>query len=54
MAENTNYKLNKFQEDVLELIPDDEIDKTYIALKTFVDAYEKIITDSTKKSCKIS
>ena len=54
MAENTNYKLNKFQEEVLELIPDDEIDKTYIALKTFVDAYEKIITDSAKKSCKIS
>ncbi len=54
MAENTNYKLNKFQEEVLELIPDNEIDKTYTALKTFVDAYEKIITDSTEKTCKIS
>ncbi|MDP8204558.1 MAG: MarR family transcriptional regulator [Candidatus Tenebribacter mawsonii] len=54
MAENTSYKLNKFQEEVLELIPDNEIDKTYSALKTFVDAYEKIITDSTKKTCEIS
>jgi len=54
MAENTNYKLNKFQEDVLKLIPDNDVDKTYTALKTFVDAYEKTITDSTEKTCKIS
>ncbi len=46
MAENTKYKLNKFQQEVLELIPDEEIDKTYDYLKLFVDAYEKIITDS--------
>lgn len=47
MAENTKYKLNKFQQEVLELIPEEEIDKTYYYLKMFVDAYEKIITDST-------
>ena len=46
MAENTKYKLNKFQEDVLQLIPEDEIDQTYHYLKLFVDAYEKKITDS--------
>ncbi len=48
MAENTKYKLSKFQEDVLELIPENEIDKTYNYLKLFVDAYEKIITDSSE------
>ena len=47
MAENTKYKLSKFQQEVLELIPEEEIDKTYDYLKLFVDAYEKIITDST-------
>lgn len=46
MAEDTKYKLNKFQEEVLELIPNEEIDKTYEYLKLFVDAYEKRITDS--------
>ncbi len=46
MAENTKYKLNKFQEEVLKLIPEDEIDQTYHYLKLFVDAYEKKITDS--------
>lgn len=46
MAENTKYKLNKFQEEVLKLIPEDEIDKTYHYLKLFVDAYDKEITDS--------
>ena len=48
MAENTKYKLSKFQQEVLELIPKEEIDKTYDYLKLFVDAYEKIITDSTE------
>ncbi|MCK5051754.1 MAG: MarR family transcriptional regulator [Candidatus Cloacimonetes bacterium] len=48
MAENTKYKLSKFQEEVLELIPEEEIDKTYDYLKLFVDAYEKIITDSSE------
>ena len=48
MAENTKYKLSKFQKDVLELIPEEEIDKTYDYLKLFVDAYEKIITDSSE------
>ena len=46
MAEDTKYKLSKFQEEVLELIPNEEIDKTYEYLKLFVDAYEKRITDS--------
>jgi len=49
MAENTKYKLNKFQEEVLSLIPDEEIDKTFNYLKLFVDAYEKKITESTQK-----
>lgn len=49
MAENTKYKLNKFQQEVLKLIPVEEIDKTYKYLKLFVDAYEKTITDSTIK-----
>jgi len=48
MAENTKYKLNKFQEEVLKLIPENEIDQTYNYLKLFVEAYEKIITDSHK------
>jgi len=47
MAEDTKYKLSKFQEEVLELIPNEEIDKTYEYLKLFVDAYEKRITDSS-------
>ena len=47
MAEDTKYKLNKFQQEVLELIPEDEINKTYDYLKLFVDAYDKIITDSS-------
>ena len=46
MAEDTKYKLSKFQEEVLKLIPNEEIDKTYEYLKLFVDAYEKRITDS--------
>ena len=50
MAENTKYKLSKFQQEVLELIPKEEIDKTYDYLKLFVDAYEKIITDSSVKA----
>jgi len=54
MAENTKYKLNQFQKEVLELIPDEDVDKTYDYLKLFVDAYDKIITDSTDKSCRIS
>ena len=54
MAENTKYKLNQFQTEVLEQIPDDEIDKMYDYLKLFVDAYDKIITDSAKTSCEIS
>ena len=49
MAENTKYKLSKFQQEVLASIPDEEIDKTYNYLKLFVDAYEKVITDSTGK-----
>ncbi|NQT65236.1 MAG: MarR family transcriptional regulator [FCB group bacterium] len=48
MAENTKYKLNKFQQEVLELIPEEEIDRTYDYLKLFVDAYDKKITDSTE------
>ncbi|MCD6177321.1 MAG: MarR family transcriptional regulator [Candidatus Cloacimonetes bacterium] len=48
MAENTKYKLNKFQKEVLEILPDDEIDKTYDYLKLFIDAYDKIITDSSE------
>lgn len=54
MAADTKYKLTKFQEDVLRLIPEDKIDTTYDALKQFVDAYEKIITDSTEVDCEIS
>ncbi|RLC53104.1 MAG: MarR family transcriptional regulator [Candidatus Cloacimonadota bacterium] len=54
MAENTKYKLNQFQKEVLELIPDEDVDKTYDYLKLFVDAYDKIITDSTDKSSRIS
>ena len=54
MAENTRYKLNEFQQEVLELIPEDEIDKTYEYLKLYVDAYDKVITDSTDDSYKIS
>jgi len=54
MAENTKYKLNQFQKEVLELIPDEDVDKTYDYLKLFVDAYDKIITDSTDKSYRIS
>ncbi len=54
MAEDTKYKLNKFQQEVLELIPDDEIDKTYDYLKLFIDAYDKTITDSSENPCRIS
>jgi DNA-binding MarR family transcriptional regulator len=54
MAENTKYKLNQFQKEVLDLIPDEDVEKTYDYLKLFVDAYDKIITDSTEKPCKIS
>ena len=54
MAENTKYKLNKFQMDVLELIPNDDVDRIYDSLKIFVDAYEKTITDSAENSCRIS
>lgn len=50
MAENTKYKMSKFQQEVLELIPEEEVDRTYYYLKMFVDAYEKIITDSTEKT----
>lgn len=53
MAEDTKYKLNKFQEEVLDLIPVEDIDKTYYYLKLFVDAYDKIITNSADKSVKI-
>ena len=48
MAENTKYKLRKFQQEVLDLIPNEEIDKTYNYMKLFVDAYDKIVTDSTE------
>ncbi len=53
MAEDTKYKLNKFQEEVLDLIPVEDIEKTYYYLKLFVDAYDKIITNSADKSVKI-
>ena len=54
MAENTKYKLNQFQKEVLELIPDEDVEKTYDYLKLYVDAYEKIITDSMGESDRIS
>ena len=54
MAEDTKYKLNKFQQEVLEMIPASEIDKTYDYLKLFVDAYDKVITDSSENACRTS
>ena len=54
MAENTKYKLNKFQQEVLEIIPEDEIEQTFNYMKLFVDAYDKIITDSKENPCRIS
>ena len=52
MAENTKYKLNKFQQEVLEIIPEGEIEQTFNYLKLFVDAYDKIITDSSDNTCR--
>ncbi|MEA2097185.1 MAG: MarR family transcriptional regulator [Candidatus Cloacimonadota bacterium] len=52
MAEDTKYKLNKFQQEVLEMIPEDEIEQTFNYLKLFVDAYDKVITDSSENPCR--
>ena len=46
MAENTKYKLNQFQKEVLKKIPQTEIDKIYKYLKEFTDAYEQTINES--------
>jgi len=48
MAENTKYKLNQLQEEVLKKIPRDDIDNLYKYMKIFVDAYDEVIKESDK------
>ncbi len=49
MAENTKYKLNQFQKDVLKKIPDEDINKIYKYMKIFVEAYADAIEESEEK-----
>ena len=46
MAENTKYKLQQFQKDVLSRIPPDDVEKIYQYISQFVAAYEDTIENS--------
>lgn len=46
MADNAKYKLNQFQKNILDKIPEEDIDKTYQYLKKFIDAYAATIEES--------
>jgi DNA-binding MarR family transcriptional regulator len=46
MAENTKYKLNQFQQTVLDKLPTEDIEPMYKYMKSFTDAYEEAIAES--------
>jgi DNA-binding MarR family transcriptional regulator len=46
MADNTKYKLDQFQKNVLSRLPEGDIDIIYDRIKQFVDAYESVIKES--------
>jgi DNA-binding MarR family transcriptional regulator len=50
MAENTKYKLDQFQKEVLRRLPSEDIDLIYNKISQFVKVYEEVIEES-EESC---
>lgn len=46
MAENTKYKLNQFQQTVLNKLPKEDIEPMFKYMKAFTDAYDEAIAES--------